>query len=111
MRTTTLHSSPTLHPLTTDLIFIVNNILETFLAELSLNDLLFDGAGPHEAIDVTSLQLTLSPDPSGSLLVTCRIPIWIEEYQSVAADEIDSAPTSLARKKKSEAAILQIVEF
>ena len=101
-----IHSS-----LATDLIFIVDNILETFLAELSLNNLLLDGTGPHEPIDITSLELTLSPDAPCSLLITCRIPIWIEENQSICSDKIDSATTGFAREEKSKAAILQIIEF
>jgi hypothetical protein len=61
--------------------------LKAFLAELALEDLLFDGAGSEETICKASLLLSVSPATSCSLLVYCRVPIRVEEYEPWSASE------------------------
>jgi hypothetical protein len=55
--------------------------LETFLTELTLKDLFLDGTSGEESIGKASLLLPVSPATSCSLLVDCRVPIRIEEYE------------------------------
>jgi hypothetical protein len=93
------------------LVLIIDDVLQPLFAELSLDDLLLNGTGPHEAVDVTPLLLTFSPDATGRLLVAGRIPVRIKEDEAIGADKIDATAAGLARQEKGEATILQIVEL
>ena len=89
----------------------VDDVLQRLLRELSLEHLLLDGSGGEQPVQVALLLLPVAPASSRRLLVVGRVPVRIEEHQSVAADEVDAAPARLAGEQKHKRVRRRVVEL
>jgi hypothetical protein len=60
-----------------DLLLIINNLLQAFLSQLTLKDLLLNGTCGEEAVGEAAFLLTVTPTACGRLLVDSGVPIRV----------------------------------
>ena len=68
------------------------------LGELTLEDLLFDGAGADHSVQVALLLLPIAPHARRGLLVVGRVPIGVEENEPVAPDQVEPTASRFGRE-------------
>lgn len=97
------------------LCLVHNTFRKRLLAQLSLQDLFFNGTGGDEPIDKASLRLSLTPNTGQSLLIGRRIPIGVEKHQPIGTYEVDAASARLAAEQEDEAVhlfgIIELVDI
>lgn len=71
---------------------------ERLLVRLTLKDLFLDRTGGNEAVYEAVLFLSITPDTGKRLLVSSRIPIRVEQDETVSADEVETTATGFRRK-------------
>ena len=62
-------------------------------------------------IEPTILLLAVTPHTSKSLLIGCRVPIWIEQNQAIGTNEIETATTGLAAQQEDKLVSIRVVEL
>ena len=53
----------------------------------------------------------LAPHPGGGLLVHRRVPVWVEQNQTVATDQVEATAACLAAEKEDELLGIWVVEL
>ena len=78
---------------------------------MTLEDLLFDSSCSNEPIHETIFLLAVSPDSCEGLLISGRIPVWVEKNEAIGADEIETAAASFTAEEEDKLLTLRVVEL
>lgn len=89
---------------------IYHAVLQGFLVSLSLENLLFDGPGAKEAVNVALFPLAVAPHTSHSLIIIGRVPVGIKHDKPVSSNKVQTATTRFAAKHEDEIIAFKTVE-
>lgn len=90
---------------------IYNARRKRLLVRLPLENFLLYRACRDESIHKAVLFLPIAPDSCESLLICSRIPVGVEEYQSVGPNKVETTPSSFTTEKEYELISVGIVEL
>jgi hypothetical protein len=85
-------------------IFLVvdHTTAQRLLVRLALKYLLFQSARGKQTVNETLLPLAISPHTRHGLIVIGRIPIGIEHYKTIGANQVQTTTTCFGREHKYE---------